>query len=108
MVVEVGSVDDDGSYDAFKARVLKSRLDRRGFDRTVSVRYVNRFGDKLEFSFAGHRAVNGRTIQLDNNKLFDSPFIQSVRKSGVITMTDGHRELILDFPNAALTERDTR
>jgi len=108
VIVEVGSVDDDGSYDAFKARVLKTEIDRHDFDQNVAVRYRNRFGNTLEFSFAGHRAVDGRTIQLDNNKLYDSPFIQSVRKSGVITMTAGHRELILDFPNAAIKERDTR
>lgn len=104
-VVEVGSVDDAGSFDAFQQSLRKRIPDTTGFAQSGSVRFVSATADTLALDFAGRRTLNGRAVSFADYPLFDGPWMQGKVGEGRIRLTDGKRERILDFPNATLTER---
>jgi hypothetical protein len=104
VVVEVGSSNEDGSFADFQNRIAKSRPAAENFDRTLTVQYKTRHGDLMEFTYGGARSLNGKKIDFRSYKLFNGPFIQSERGSGVITMTYKNQGLQLDFNKVAIKE----
>ena len=59
----------------------------------------------MRFSFDGPRLLNGRRVEFPVRTLYDSPFVRSAYRSGIITMTHGGRTRTLDFNSATITER---
>ena len=61
--------------------------------------YTSLAGDRLVFDLSqGSRPlVNGKPVDLAPENVFDSPHVQSVWNSGVVTVRQGARELVLDF-----------
>jgi hypothetical protein len=41
--------------------------------------------------------VNGKPVNLYPEKVFDSPYMNSVHGSGVVTLAKGDRQLVLNF-----------
>jgi hypothetical protein len=104
IVCEVGSADEDSTFEAFKNKVVQSRpvIDDSGDD--VTVNYQARMGDMMNFTFGGARRLNGKSIDFKAYKLFNGPFIQSERESGIIKMTDGKKVRELNFKKATIRE----
>lgn len=104
VIVEAGSADEDGSFDRFKDRIRKTSLDTKEFDQKGSVRYRNRFGNELRFSFDGQRVLNGKKVRLEETKFFDGPFMESELMSGKIILRHGKSVRILDFVNGTIKQ----
>ena len=104
IVLEVGSSDEDGTFEAFKSKVMQSKPVMNSSERNVSVMYKTRKGDTMNFVFGGERRLNGRTIDFKTYKLFNGPFIQSEGGGETITMTDGRKVRELNFRKATIKE----
>jgi hypothetical protein len=104
VVVEVGSSNEDGTFEAFKNRMIQTKPAVESLEGGLAVNYQTRNGDAMKFRFNGERLLNGKAIDFKMYKLFDGPFIQSERGSGVITMTDGKKILELNFNNSTIKE----
>jgi hypothetical protein len=104
IVCEVGSSDEDGTFDAFKNKVIQSIPLMSGTDSDLVVNYRTRLGDTMNFAFGGARRLNGKTIDFKTYKLFNGPFIQSERESGIIRITNGKKVRELNFKKATIKE----
>ncbi len=104
VVVEVGSAHEDASFANFRANIAKSKPSAEDFDRTLTVQYKTRHGDVMRFTFDGPRLLNGRQIDFKSYKLFNGPFIQSERGSGIVTMKYKNEGIRLDFNKAAMQQ----
>ena len=104
IVCEVGSSDEDGTFGAFKNKVMQSRPAMNNSGNDLTVNYRTRSGDMMSFAFGGERRLNGKAIDFKTYKLFNGPFIQSERESGVIRITDGKEVRELNFKKAAIKE----
>jgi hypothetical protein len=104
IVTEVGSSDEDGSFDEFQERILKSKPILREQNNSVAVEYRTRGGDEMKFTFGGQRILNGKTVDFSAYKLFNGPFIQSERGSGVVRMISQGQVRELDFNKAVTKE----
>ena len=73
-------------------------------------RFVLSPGDSAEGSLSLHLnakalpKVDGKPIDLRPKILFDSPFLESVHGSGIVTIRKGERHLSLDFSQTAETD----
>lgn len=104
VIVEVGSEQEDGSWENFRASLRSTQLDTSVFNSALSVSYRNRHGIDMRFSFDGIRMLNGKLIHLEDYGFFDGPFIQSERGSGRITLRYGDQSRTLDFNTAEIIE----
>ena len=104
IVAEIGSAAEDGTFDAFKEKVMRSRPEMNDSGNNVSVSYKTRKGDTMKVVFGGERWLNGKAIDFKAYKLFNGPFIQSVRGSGIIRMTDGKNIRELNFKKVTIQE----
>src|SRR6056297_147669 len=98
LVLHAGGATEDGSFDAFKKKVLANRLTYQ--DGVLA--YTDPKWGKMEFCPDGSkpadrwRRINNKPVPLPD-KLFDSPYLTSDYNSGVITAEFNDRKLILDF-----------
>jgi hypothetical protein len=104
VVVEVGSSVEEGTFGEFQQRLLRSKPVCREDDTTLSVWYRTRGGDIMNFTFDGERLLNGKKLDFSAYKLFNGPFIQSERGSGVVRMFSQGRVRELDFNKVAIKE----
>jgi hypothetical protein len=104
VVVEVGSSQEDGTFEAFKSKMGKLKPSLNSSENNLSVEYKTRNGDRMQFSFGGDRTLNGNPVDFKAYKLFNGPFIQSEYGSGVITLTDGKKARQLNFKKATIKE----
>ena len=72
--------------------------------RTVEVtdgvlNYTGLGGERFRFILDQSRLpeVNGKPLDLAPAKVYDSPFVQSMWNSGVVTIQKGARKTVLDF-----------
>ena len=95
VIIEVARARDAAGYETFRQHVLAAPL---RFQNGV-LQYQGLGGDTFTF-FADYSAppkINGQTVDYQAPKSFDSPFIQSERDSGLVTIRKGGRRLVLDF-----------
>jgi hypothetical protein len=104
VVVEAGSSDEDASFGEFQKRIVRSKPALKEGDKTLAVQYRTRGGDRMTFTFGGERIVNGKKIDFRTYKLFNGPFIQSERGSGIVKMLSQGQVLELDFNRATIRE----
>ncbi len=104
IVLEVGCSDEDGTFESFKKNVIQSKPALNSSKDDLTVNYKTRRGDAMKFTFGGKRLLNGKTVDFRAYKLFNGPFIQSERGSGVITLTDGNNVRMLNFKKATIKE----
>ena len=103
-IVEVSSVDESGSFEAFKTSLRTRTPDTTGFSRSVAVAFVTATGDTMAFRRGGERRLNGTVVSFSDYPLFDGPWMQARVGEGVIRMTDGKEERVLDFRAASAEE----
>lgn len=95
VIIEVAAKTDYASFEAFRKAVLA---------RTVEVtdgvlNYTGLGGERFRFILDQSRLpeVNGKPLDLAPAKVYDSPFVQSMWNSGVVTIQKGARKTVLDF-----------
>ncbi len=95
IILEVVSKTDYSSYSAFQQKILTSNLKTDG----GKVIYRSTYNDDFVFNsdYSGLASVNGKTIDIQPEMVYDSPFIKSVWDSGKVKITKGQRSLDLDF-----------
>jgi hypothetical protein len=103
VIAEVGSSDEDGSFGEFQKRI-KSKPALNESDKTLTVQYRTRGGDDMKFTFGGERRLNGKKIDFRTYRLFNGPFIQSERGSGIVRMLSQGWVRELDFNRVTVKE----
>ena len=101
LVIHAGGATEDGSFDAFRKKVLANSL---AYKDGVLTYKDPKWGT---MSFAPDparpadqwRRIGGKPVPLPD-RLFDSPYLTSDYNSGVITAQFGGRRLMLDFNDA--------
>jgi hypothetical protein len=58
----------------------------------------------MKFTFGGDRLLNGKKWDFRTYKLFNGPFIQSERGSGIVRMLSQGQVRELDFNKVTITE----
>lgn len=95
VILEVVSKADIESFDAFKAKVIGGEMKVDG----GLLRYTSTYGDALTFDTSQQHTptINGQAIDYAPAKVFDSPFLRAEYNRGVVTISKGAREKVLDF-----------
>ena len=101
VILEVVAKDEVESFEAFKNRVTAANLTRSG--PVLKVKSI--YGDELtlDTSYARNPTINGKTVNYQPKRVFDSPFIVSDYHSGVVTIRKGGKQAVYDF-NALLEQ----
>jgi hypothetical protein len=86
-----------GSYEDFKKKIRATKVDTSDFADQGLVRYTTLSGDKLEFRFGGARSVNGKTVGMRPDMLFDSPLLESKTGSGMLTIKAKKGDVVIDM-----------
>ena len=95
VILEVARKTDFADFNSFREAVQALPVQ---FDGAI-LTYTGLSGDRFKF-FAdqGDRPqINGSPIDLEPDKVYDSPFVQSDWDSGVVTIRKGDRKIILNF-----------
>jgi hypothetical protein len=96
-IVEVASRHEAGSFDEFRRTIRKTKIDYRKFEKDLTVRYVTRRGDKMQFTYDGERILNGKPVDFKSYKLFNGRYLQAEVGSGILKMTYKAQYRILNF-----------
>lgn len=106
VVVEVASYDEAGSFGDFCAGLRTRKMSCTPTDSSLNVRFVARDGKRMEFATGGTLPLlDGAPVVPSRQLLFDGPWIQAKSGTGVITLTDGIRNRILNFRDVTITDR---
>ena len=87
----------DENIDAFAAYLNKHTARLSGGWFTLSIRGGREGSLSLDLNQKRLPKVDGKPVDLNPKKVFDSPFMSSEHGSGVVTISKGKRKLILDF-----------
>lgn len=101
VVLEAIAAKDARSFDAFCAdRLAHTPV----FDETtLTATYTTTGGDKLQFTHRGPRLVNDQPVDLTTWPLFEGPWLNAARHTGVITLQYGPERVVLDFNTGKVT-----
>lgn len=101
IILEAVAAKDEKSFDAFCARVTANRPT---FDeKTLTATYTTLRGRHLQFTHRGARLVDGVAVNLDTWPLFEGPWLNAHRRTGIITLNYGKERAVLDFNTASVT-----
>lgn len=96
VVIQMGRAADYKSFEDFQVAVKASRFEYQD----GKLLYVSAAGDTYEYWARGAQLprINGKEMNLNPSKTFDSPFLSMVHGSSNAVITfPGHRDLVLDF-----------
>jgi hypothetical protein len=95
VILEVMAKEDIGSFSAFKARVNSAQPKMKGSE----LAHTTIYGDRLTFdtSFKNAPTINGKPVDYEPEKVFESPFLNADYNRGIVTISKGPRKKILDF-----------
>ncbi len=102
VILEVMTQKQAGSFDAFQKKVMAQKPEMKG--KLLS--YQTIYGDTLtlDTSHKNTPTINGKPVDYAPKKVYDSPFLQSVYDSGIITIRKGKRTRVLDFNQLTATD----
>lgn len=99
-VCEVGRQQDFGSFEKFCNEIAANKID---FDKEkMTLTYTSKRGGTITIDTRGTRKIDGKSVDLDYGT-YDSPFIQSAWKSGIIELHWGDKKQVLDFREVSQT-----
>lgn len=105
IVLEAVAAKDAGSFDAFCADRLAHTPT---FDQaSMTATYTTTRGRQLQFTHHGARLVDGVAVDLDQWPLFEGPWMNAQRNTGIITMTYGEEHMVFDFNTTTVTTEDS-
>lgn len=93
-----------GSYKQFRKKIRATKVDTSRFAKDRLIRYTTIGGDVLEFAFNGKRTVNGKTVGMKKDLLFDSPLLHSKLGSGQLTIKRKKGSVIIDMRSLEIRE----
>lgn len=95
VILEVMAKRDVESFDAFKDRVKANEVEMDG----PMLTYRTIYGDVITFDTSAKAVptINGEPVDYGPRKVFESPFLNAEYDSGVVTISKGDREKVLDF-----------
>jgi hypothetical protein len=93
-----------GSYEQFRKKIRATKVDTSRFATDRLIRYTTINGDVLEFAFDGKRTVNGKTVGMKKDLLFDSPLLQSKLGSGQLTIKRKKGNVVIDMRSLEIRE----
>ncbi len=104
VIVEVMHKQRAGSFEDFQRRVLTTKPTIKG----MQLSYKSIHGDDLVFHLDQKKLpeINGKPVNFRPKKVFNSPFLNADYDGGVVTITKGERQRVLDFNK--LTISDTK
>lgn len=104
IVLEAVAAKDAGSFDAFCTDRLAHTPD---FDEgSMTATYTTTRGHQLQFTHNGERLVDGVVVNLDQWPLFEGPWLNAKRNTGIITLSYGDEAVVLDFNTTTVTTED--
>ena len=104
-VIEVRSKEEAGSFEKFCGQ-LRAHIPTAALTPgKVSVDYRTLNNDKMFFAFPDTRTLNGKTVDLSKQKLFDSPFTHAEVGSETLTITYKNETRVLDFRKLTVTDK---
>ncbi len=104
-MLEAIAAKDAQSFDAFCADRLAHTPT---FDEsTMTARYTTTRGRQLQFTHHGARLVDGVAINLDQWPLFEGPWLNAQRGTGIITLNYGGERVVFDFNTTTVTTEKT-
>lgn len=95
IIMQVVQKKDFTDYKQFQDKILSLPINYDGKE----LKYTSIYNDDFVFhsDYSKLASVNGKTIDIHPEMVFDSPFIKSVWNSGIVQITKGNRKLKLDF-----------
>jgi hypothetical protein len=95
IIMEVVRKNEYNSYNEFQTKILATTINFDG----KTLNYHSTYNDNFVFhaDFSKLASVNNKTINIQPELAFDSPFIKSVWNSGIVEISKGNRKLKLDF-----------
>lgn len=101
VILEAAAAKDVADFDTFCAQL---KANRPAFDeRTLTATYTTRAGRRIEFTHRGARKVDGVAADLARWPLFEGPWMNAQRHTGVITLQYGDEKVVLDFNRNTVT-----
>ena len=95
VILEAVAAREEKDFDSFCARLRQNRPE---FDeQTLTAAYTTTRGHRIQFTHRGARIVNGVAANLAEWPLFEGPWLNSRRGTGVITLQYGAERVTLDF-----------
>jgi hypothetical protein len=105
IVLEAVAAKDAGSFDAFCADRLAHTPT---FDEaSMTARYTTTSGRQLQFTHHGARLVDDQPVELNHWPLFEGPWLNAKRGTGIITLSYGTERVVLDFNTTTVTTEKT-
>jgi hypothetical protein len=100
VILEAIAAGDEMDFDSFCARMSGNRP---VFDeQTMTAFYTSARGHRIQFTHRGPRLVDGVTVNLSEWPLFEGPWMNARRDTGVITLQYGTESVTLDFNTATV------
>ena len=95
VIIEVARKKDFASYLQFQEKILSLPITLKG--NVINYHSIDNDDFTFYADFKKLPSINGKTVNLKPNKVFDSPYIKSEFNSGIIDISKGERKLHLDF-----------
>jgi len=102
-IVELGSVDDYGSFTNFTSSILATRVDVKHLPVGYSIEYVSPTQGLVTVTWDGPMNVKGAPVDLGSYARFDNDFCYQDFNTLKTTIQYGRMTLELDFENATRT-----
>lgn len=101
VILEAVAAKDEKDFESFCARMLKNKpvFD----DRSMTASYVTGRGHRIDFTHHGKRSVDGVAANLAEWPLFEGPWMNARRNTGIITLQYGTERVVLDFNKTTVT-----
>lgn len=95
VILEVMAKSDVADFDAFKAKV---KANKPSVNKGIVI-YQTIYGDRLTFDTGQKQTptINGKPVNYAPDKVFKSPFLNADYDRGIVTISKGKREKVLDF-----------
>ena len=102
-IVELGSVDDYGSFDNFTSSLLNTRVSVQHLPIGYNIEYVSPTRGLVKVAWDGPMTVNGVEVDLGSYDKFDNAYCNQKFNTLSTTIEFGNMTLVLDFENATRT-----
>lgn len=102
-VLQVGSMAEDGSFEAFKSAV-KALPITVSTKPVPSVQFTTLRGDRMDVTYGGDTMINGKPVDYANWPLYEGPYVNADRGSEEMNISYGKLHRKLDFKNLTITD----
>jgi hypothetical protein len=103
-IVQAASADDFPSLEAFKAAVRALPLEFK-LEPVPTVKFRTLRNRTMQFTYGETPLLDGRKVDYPGWKLFEGPYLNAEKGSGVLTLTHGQLLRVLDFNTLTITDR---